>query len=97
MAQITVNEGLAWMKTLRARQAELVGLRDANSYESRRFIAHTDKEVEKKPTYDVKELDKLISGVARDIRKLDTALKRSNAVTLLADYDQNDEVLGELK
>ena len=98
MAQITVNEALAWMKTLRARHGELVSLRDQNSAKEKRYFgAHADKEIEKTPTYDVKALDRLIGAVARDMRRLDAAIKKSNAVTILADYDQDENVLGEVQ
>jgi hypothetical protein len=98
MAQITVNEALAWQKTLKARYAELVALRDENGARTRRFIgAHGDKEIVKEPVYDIKKLDKLITGVAKDMRLLDAAIKKSNALTVLADYSQDDAVLGEVE
>lgn len=95
--QITVNEALAWMKTLRARHAELVALRDANSVSSKRYFgAHADKETETKPVYDVKLLDRAVQRVAREIRVLDAAIKASNAVTTLAGYEQDESALGSL-
>ena len=94
---ITLNEGLAWMKVLRQRHAELVTLRDRNSESERRFFcSNAAKEVLKAPTYDVKALDKLISGVAKEIRILDAAIKRTNAVTEILGYTQDEAALGEL-
>jgi hypothetical protein len=36
MAQITLNESLAWLKTLKKRHEELVALRDGNAHRERR-------------------------------------------------------------
>jgi hypothetical protein len=97
MAEITVNEGLSWMKTLRERHTELTELRNVNSATvRRRYGLGGDKDETRDPTYDVKELDKLITRVAREMKKLDQALKATNAVTKVVGYDQSDEVLGEV-
>ena len=61
MAQITLNEGLAWLKTLKKRHEELITLRDGNAHRERRFYgASADKEIVKEPVYDVKALDKSV-------------------------------------
>src|SRR5580700_6528172 len=97
MAQITINEGLAWLKTLKKRHEELLALRNDNAHRERRFYgASADKEIVKEPVYDVKVLDKLVTRVAREIRLLDQALKATNARTTVDAYDQDDAVLGEL-
>lgn len=97
MAQITINEGLAWMKTLKARHAELVDLRNDNARRERRFYGTAgDKELVREPVYDIKTLDRLVTGVAREMRLLDQALKATNARTLVDGYDQRDDVLGEV-
>ena len=97
MAQITINEGLAWLKTLKKRHEELLGLRNDNAHRERRFYgASADKEIVKEPVYDVKVLDKIVTRVARDIRLLEQALKTTNARTMVDGYDQDDTVLGEL-
>ena len=97
MAQITINEGLAWLKTLKKRHEELLALRNDNAHRERRFYgASADKEIVKEPVYDVKVLDKLITRVAREIRLLEQALKATNAKTAIDTYDQDDAVLGEL-
>jgi len=97
MAQITLNEGLAWLKTLKKRHEELIALRDGNAHRERRFYGATaDKEIVKEPVYDVKALDKSVTRVAREIRLLEQALKATNAKTVVDDYDQNDAALGEL-
>jgi hypothetical protein len=97
MAQITINEGLAWLKTLKKRHEELVALRNDNAHRERRFYgAAADKEIVKEPVYDVKVLDKIVTRVAREIRLLEQALKATNAKTNVDAYSQDDDVLGEL-
>ena len=97
MAQITVNEALVWMKTLRERHTELVQLRNENSHTTtRRYGLGGDKDVTTNPTYDVKVLDKMITRVAREIRMLDQQIKATNALTPVVNYTQDDSVLGEL-
>lgn len=97
MAQITINEGLAWLKTLKKRHEELLALRNDNAHRERRFYgASADKEIVKEPVYDVKVLDKLVTRVAREIRLLEQALKTTNARTPVDAYNQDDAVLGEL-
>ena len=97
MAQITINEGLGWLKTLKKRHEELLALRNDKSHRERRFYgASADKELVKEPVYDVKVLDKLVTRVAREIRLLEQALKATNAKTAIDTYDQDDTVLGEL-
>jgi hypothetical protein len=97
MAQITINEALAWLKTLKKRHDELIALRDGNANRERRFFGTgADREIVKEPVYDVKTLDRLVTRVAREIRLLDQALKATNARTTVEGYDQDDAVLGEL-
>jgi hypothetical protein len=94
---ITINEALTWLKTLRERHTELVGLRNENSATvTRRFGVGGDKEQTRQPTYDVKALDKLVTTVAREIQKLEQAIKVTNATTTVTGYDKNEDVLGEL-
>jgi hypothetical protein len=76
VAQITLNEGLAWLKTLKKRHEELVSLRNDNAYRERRFLGSSaDRELVKEPVYDIKTLDRTITRVAREIRLLDQAMK----------------------
>ncbi len=97
MAQITLNEGLAWMKTLKKRHEELIALRDGNSSRERRFLGSmADKEIVKEPVYDVKALDRAVTRVAREIRLLEQALKATNAKTIVEGYEQDDAALGEV-
>lgn len=97
MAQITINEGLAWLKTLKKRHEELIELRNDNAHRERRFYgASADKEIIKEPVYDVKVLDRLVTRVAREIRLLEQALKATNAKTVVEAYNQDDTVVGEL-
>ena len=92
---MTIDEGLRWMKTIRARHSELVSLRNENSKESSRYFGDREVKVDK-PTYDVKGLDKLINGVAKEIRKLDEAIKLTNTKTQVLDYTKDENALGEL-
>jgi hypothetical protein len=97
MAQVTLNEGLAWLKTLKRRHEELLALRNDNAHRERRFYgASADKEIVKEPVYDVKVLDRIVTRVAREIRLLEQALKATNAKTMIDAYEQDDAVLGEL-
>ena len=97
MAQITINEGLAWLKTLKKRHEELLALRNDNAHRERRFYgASADKEIVKESVYDIKVLDKIVTRVAREIRLLEQALKATNARRTVDAYDQDDAVLGEL-
>ena len=84
MTEITINEGLAWLKTLKKRHEELLALRNDNAHRERRYFgAAADKEIVKEPVYDVKVL-------------LEQAFKATNARTPVAGYQQDDAVLGEL-
>ena len=86
---ITINEALTWLKTLRERHTELVGLRNENSaVVTRRYGVGGDKETERKPTYEVKTLDKLVTTVAREIQSLEQAIKVTNATTTVTGYDR---------
>jgi hypothetical protein len=97
MAQITLNEGLAWLKTLKKRHEEPIALRNENAHRERRFYGATaDKELVREPVYDVRSLDKAVTRVAREIRLLEQAMKATNAKTVVESYDQDDAVLGEL-
>ena len=84
MAQITLNEGLTWLKTLKKRHEELIALRNENAHRERRFYgASADKELVREPVYDVKSLDKAVTRVAREIRLLEQAMKATNARTAI--------------
>ena len=97
MAHITINEALAWLKTLKKRHEELLALRNDNAHRERRFYgASADKEIVKEPVYDVKVLDRVVTRVARQIRLLEQALKATNARTMVDGYEQDGAVLGEL-
>ena len=92
---ITISEGIGYLKMLRERHAELLALRNQNAVKETRFYgANADKNKEIEPVYDVKALDLLVTSVSREIRILDMAIKRANAATVLEGYDWRDEVLG---
>jgi len=92
--RITVSEALGWVNTLKTRMSELTRLRDNNSSETKRYMG--EREVISRPVYDAKELDKRITLLQRELRLVDQAIKRSNARTVLEEYQQDDTVLGEL-
>jgi len=96
MEEITLSQGLAWMKTLRVRHNELVALRDRNSAERIRRWGETKEDIVEKPVYNVKELDKMINKLALELRRLDDAMKVTNAKTIVENYKRDDEILGEL-
>ena len=96
MEEITLSQGLAWMKTLRVRHNELVVLRDRNSAERIRRWGETKEDIVEKPVYDVKELDRIINRIALELRRLDDAMKVTNAKTIVENYKRDDEILGEL-
>lgn len=97
--KLTINEGLTTLKTLKARYAELVALRDRNSETETRFYGRdtATKEVIKEPTYDVKKLDKTVTSVAKQVRLLENAIKRANSQTEIADYEWSEDALGTVE
>jgi hypothetical protein len=96
--QICISEAINWKKTLETRHQELVALRNENATRSTRLYgANVDKTQIIEPLYNAKALDSLITGLAREIRTLDNAIKKTNAITMVIGYDQNDAVLGELQ
>ena len=94
--KITISNALGWRKTLQERHSELVSLRNQNSARETRIYGATDKERIVVPLYDVVALDNAVTRVAREIRKLDEAVKNTNMNTQVADYDRDEAVLGEL-
>ena len=78
---ITISEGIGYLKMLRERHTELLALRNQNAVKETRFYgANADKNKEIEPVYDVRALDRLVTQVAREIRKLDMAIKAANAL-----------------
>ena len=92
---MTIDEGLRWMSTLKTRHTELVGLRNSNSNERSRYFGDREVAIDK-PVYDVKALDKVVNQVAKEIRKLDEAIKKTNAVTTVLEYTKDEAALGEI-
>ena len=94
--RITISEGLSWLKTLKERHKELVSLRDSNSKETTTRWGETKEDKVEKPTYDVRELDRLVTRVAIEIRHLDDAIKYINNLAELQNYTKDESVLGEV-
>ena len=92
--KITISEGLGWLKTLKSRHAELVGLRNANAAEV--TVDYQGKQTTRTPAYDARKLDTVISVLAREIRLCDNAIKATNASTEVKEYTMDDDVLAEL-
>ena len=95
--EISISEGLSWMKTLKARHKELCDLRNEHSVRETRLYGQKDREVIKKELYDVVALDGLITTLAKEIRLLDMQIKRQNASTILSSYTMNEDVLGNIE
>ncbi len=94
---ISISVALGWRKTLLERHNELTGLRNQNAVlETRYYGANVDKQRIIEPLYDAVALDNLISKMGREIRVLDEAVKQTNQVTKVLDYERDDSVLGEL-
>ena len=97
MAQITINEGLAWLKTLKKRHEELLALRNDNAHRERRFYgASADKEIVKEPVYDVKVLDRLVTARGAGDSSARAGAQDNERRTTIEAYDQDDAALGEL-
>lgn len=93
---ITISEGLSWLKTLKERHKELIGLRDKNSSESVTRWGETKEDKVETPTYNVKDLDRLITRIAIEIRHLDDAIKRMNVAITIDGYSRDESALGEV-
>lgn len=98
VGQLTISEGIGWIKTLRERRTELIALRNDNATRDRRFYgANADKEIVKEPVYDVRKLDAQIAVLAATERKLDAAIKHANATVPLMGFALDEAVLGNVE
>lgn len=95
--KITLSEGLGWLKILKARQTELIGLRNQNSQRTVYLYATEKPQQKQEPTYDAVKLDKRVTLLAREIRLCESAIKQANAQLVLDNYQADDDVLGELE
>jgi len=94
---MNISEALGWMKTLKARHGELVALRNQNSTTTRTRYGKDDPTEVITPTYNAVHLDRRITLLAREMRLLDEAIKRSNAMTIIGGFTRDENVLGELE
>ena len=92
---MTIDEGLRWMQTLKQRHNELLGLRNSNAREESRYYGEKEL-VTHRVLYDIKALDKLVNQVAKEVRRLDESIKKTNALTNLVGFDKNEDILGEV-
>ncbi len=93
---MNISEALGWMKTLKARHSELVHLRDANSGRTIQRYGNADPVITE-PKYDAIKLDRRVGLIAREIRLLDEAIKRTNAAVEVNGFQRNDDGLGEVE
>lgn len=88
---MTINEALALIKSLRDRHSELTMLQNQCGRKQTHYYG--ENPVVNEPTYDVKDLDKKINRLAREIRKLDSAVKATNAIVEVQGYTEPDETI----
>lgn len=96
-SKITINEAIEWLRALNERHKELCALRNSNSATETRHYGQTDRPVVKDPVYDVVKLDVQVATVAKEIRKLRSALHATNAVAHVEGYEMDEAALGELQ
>ena len=93
---MTISQALSWKKTLQERHTELLQLRNENSSRRERLFGE-QQTVKQEPVYSVKLLDKLITGLAKEVRMVDEAIKNSNATLQVIGYERNEDVLGQVE
>jgi len=86
---MTINEGLTLLKSLKQRHAELERLQAQCGKKSTHYYG--ENPIVDEPTYDIKELDKKLTRLAKEIRHLDSAIKATNAVVHINEYAEPDE------
>lgn len=91
---MTINEAMVVLKSLRGRHGELSSLRSEVSTVTR-FFGTTDKTVE--PKYDVKLVDEKCVKIENAIRRIDAAIKKSNAITEITVGDDIDELMSPIQ
>lgn len=94
---MTINEALIHQKILKQRHGELITLRGENKDRERRFYGNNDREVVKEPVYDVKALDRRVVALTKEMRRLELAIKQTNATTPVAGYEADDSVLDAIE
>ena len=80
MSEITINEALVLLNTLRERKNGLKDLRKDTSRRSYIMYGEEEKKVTE-PQYDCKLVDKKITAITNGILKMETRIKQSNAIT----------------
>lgn len=92
---MNISEALGWKKTLQSRHAELLALRNQNA--QTRIVRYGTEAEKVVPEYDPKKLDRRVTLLAREIRSLDEAIKRTNASVDVQGFTRDENVLGELE
>jgi hypothetical protein len=93
---MTINEAISFKGQLTSRLAELKQLRDQVSTKETRWMNdQSTKLVE--PQYDVKKVDLKIVQIQNWLFKIDSAIKKTNAITDLGFDIPADELLSPLE
>ena len=78
----TVNQLLSMQKALKTRQTQLDELKQSSaSRQVYRTLGTTNTEQVTEPTYDIKKLDKMLTGINKALWDIDQLIKESNART----------------
>lgn len=93
MSEHTINELLVLSKSVRERVNNLKSLAEVVA-KKERYFGNPDKVIE--PQYDVKDVDKKIIELQRFLLKVDTEIKKSNAITEVEIDFNIDELLSPL-
>lgn len=85
---MTLNEALEAIALYTKRISELQNLRSQNGYKEERNYGDPTKTIVNVPMYDVKKVDKLLCKLARELRVLTSAIKKTNALTDVKGYEK---------
>ena len=90
---MTINELLVLIKAIRER---LSGLKTLRSQVASKTTWYGDTQKSEEPQYDVKAVDRKITGLETWLFKADAAIKQSNAKTEITIDAKVDELLAPL-
>jgi hypothetical protein len=92
---MTISQGLSWMKTLKERHLEPVGLRNANAHREDRLFGGKQT-VKREPVCHVRKPDALVHRVAMEIRRPAEAIKETNSKVEVTGFRMDEAVLGRV-